>query len=90
MTRYTISSTQEFIDHMISKGWDAVQLNEGNLGLGDWVLIAPDEKYWNFVIREVPLGSWMDSVGSWASAQTIRRCRKLSQRILKEMEEIEA
>lgn len=75
---------------MISKGWDAVQLNEGSLGLGDWVLIAPDEKYWNFVIREVPLRSWMDSVGSWESAQTIRRCRKLSQRILKEMEEIEA
>ena len=79
---YTISSTDEFISSMISKGWEAVQLDEGTLGVGDWVLIAPTERHWNYIIREVYLNAW-------SSAQTIRKCRKLSQKILKEIEKVE-
>ena len=80
---YSISSTQEFIDNMIAKGWDSVQLDEGVLGCGDLVLIAPDEKHYNFVIREVYLNEW-------SSGQTIRRCAKLSQKLLKEIDKAEA
>lgn len=79
---YTISSTDGFINSMIEKGWNGIQLNEGSLGVGDWVLIAPNERKWNFIIREVYLNAW-------SSAQTIRRCRKLSQKILKEIEKVE-
>ena len=79
---YTISSTDEFISYMIDKGWEGVQLHEGSLGVGDWVLIAPNEKKWNFIIREVP-------TSSWSSLQSIRRCRKLPQKILKEIEKAE-
>lgn len=80
-TLYTISSTEDFISSMIEKGWEAVQLNEGSLGVGDWVLIAPDDKHYNVIIREV-------YVNEWSSAQTIRRCRELSQKILKEISEV--
>lgn len=80
-TLYTISSTEDFISSMIEKGWEAVQLNEGTLGIGYWVLIAPDDKHYNFVIREV-------YYNMYSSVQTIRRCRKLSQKILKEIEEV--
>jgi hypothetical protein len=79
---YTINSTDAFISKLCRQGYEAIQLNEGSLGIGDWVLIAPDEKHYNFVIREVYLNEW-------SSAQTIRRCAKLSQRILKEIEEAE-
>ena len=76
---YTISSTEEFISSMSDKGWDCIQLNEGGVGIGDWVLVAPTENKWNFIVREKFLNEW-------SSAQTIRRCRKLSQKILKEIE----
>lgn len=82
MTRqalYSISSTEEFIASMIERGWECVQLSEGSLGIGDCVLIAPTERHWNFIIREKFLNEW-------SSAQTIRRCKKLSQAILKEIE----
>lgn len=79
---YSISSTQEFISSMIEKGWDCIQLDEGVLGVGDLVLIAPDDKHYNFVIREVYLNEW-------SSGQTIRKCAKLSKKILKEIEKAE-
>lgn len=77
---YTISSTETFIQSMVDKGWERVQLNEGVLGIGDCVLISPSERNWNFVIREKYLNEW-------SSAQTIRKCRKLSKAILKEIEQ---
>lgn len=76
---YTISSTGKFIQSMIEKGWEYVQLREGVLGHGDCVLISPTERNWNYIIREVYLNSW-------SSAQTIRKCRKLSKAILNEIE----
>lgn len=75
---YTISSTGELIQDLMNKGWEYIQLREGVLGHGDCVLIAPTERNWNFIIREV-------YVNPWSSAQTIRKCRKLSQAIMKEI-----
>lgn len=82
-TVYTWKSAEEFIERMVNeKGYEAVQLNEGSLGIGDWVLIAPDDKHYNFVIRE----AYYSSV---CSGQTIRRCKTLSQKVLKEIEQAE-
>lgn len=78
---YTISSTEEFVQSMIKNGWECIQLNEGVLGLGDLVLIAPTERHWNYIIKE-------QFLNEWSSAQTIRRCRKLSQKILKEIKKV--
>lgn len=80
-SRYTVSSTDEFIRDMCNRGWEGVQLNDGVLGVGDWVLIAPNEHKWNFVIKEV-------YVGPYTSAQTIRRCRKISQELQRKIDKI--
>lgn len=81
-TLYTVSSTDDFIQRMYEKGYEAIQLNEGGVGIGDWVLIAPDEKHYNFVIKEVFLNAW-------SSAQTIRRCRRISKALQKQIEEVQ-
>ena len=77
-----VNSTDEFISDRLYKGWNGIQLNEGGVGCGDWVLIAPTERHWNYIIREIYLNEW-------SSAQTIRKCKKLSQKILKEIEKAE-
>ena len=78
-TLYTVSSTEDFVRSLIARGLEGIQLNEGCLGIGDWVLIAPRETQWNFVIREKFLNEWQ-------SAHTIRKCKKISKAILKEIE----
>lgn len=80
-TVYDWKSTEEYIESIVNKyGHEAIQLNEGSLGIGDWVLISPDDKHYNIVIREV-------FVSSVCSGQTIRKCKTLSKKILKEIEE---
>ena len=80
-TVYDWKSTEEYIESIVIKyGHEAIQLNEGSLGIGDWVLISPDDKHYNIVIREV-------FVSSVCSGQTIRKCKTLSNKILKEIEE---
>ena len=78
---YTVYSTDEFIRDMCNKGWEGIQLDEGSLGCGDWVLIAPDERKWNFVIKEV-------YIGPYSSGQTIRRCREISQALQKRIDKV--
>lgn len=78
---YTVSSTDEFIRDMCNRGWEGIQLDEGSLGCGDWVLIAPNERQWNFVIKEV-------YIGPYSSGQTIRRYRKISQALQKRIDKI--
>lgn len=80
-TVYDWKSTEEYIESIVNKyGHEAIQLNEGSLGIGDWVLISPDDKHYNIVIREV-------FVSSVCSGQTIRKYKTLSNKILKEIEE---
>lgn len=76
---YTISSTEQFINEMVEKGWEHIQIHEGVLGLGDVLMLAPEGKKWNFVIREVPLNMY-------SSGQTIGRCQTLSKALFKEIE----
>jgi len=80
-TIYTVSSTDALIADLCKKGWEGIQLNEGSLGCGDWVLIAPTERYWNYVIKEV-------YVGPYASGQTIRRCRNISKAMQKRIDKV--
>ena len=81
-TLYTVRSTDDFIRSLIARGWEGIQLDEGSVGVGEWVLIAPTPQQYNFVIKERYLNEW-------SSAQTIRRCKKLSKAILKEIEKHE-
>lgn len=79
---YTISSVEKLINDALEIGYEMVQLREGVLGVGDLVLISPDDKHYNFVVREVALNEW-------SSAQTIRRCRKISKALQAEIDQAE-
>lgn len=68
-------------------GYECVEIEEGTLGYGYLVLIAPEcpqEGYYykNFIIQEVYLNEW-------SSAHKVRTCRKLSKAILAEIENVE-
>ena len=69
---YSYRDMNDCINARIERGYEAIQLNEGTL-------IAPDENKWNYIIREVYLNMY-------SSAQTLRRCSKLSKAIQKEIQ----
>lgn len=51
---YSIEATQEFIRILDNNyGYTCVQIKDGVLGLGDWILISPDENHANYIINEV-------------------------------------
>lgn len=81
-TIYSISSVENLILDALEMGYNMVQLREGVLGLGDIVLISPDDNYYNYVIREVVLNEW-------SSGQTVRRCRKISKALQEEINRTE-
>ena len=69
---YTSSTMQEFINQKVEQsGYEAIQLNDGVLGIGEWVLLSHDESKYNFHIIEKYLNCW-------SSGQTIRRMAKIS------------
>ncbi len=46
----------------MKKGYEALQINEGTLGSGDWLVLSPDNRP-SFVIVEIALNSWQS--GHW-------------------------
>ena len=76
---YDYHEVDEFINNMVEKGYEAVQLRDGVLGSGDWALLSHNPKKYNFVIREIALNSW-------SSAHTIRRVAKVSEALQKEID----
>lgn len=78
---YSYEAVDEFISRLYESGYETIQLNEGTLGSGDWVLIAPNDNQYNFVIREVALNEW-------SSGHTIRRCSKISKKLQAEIDRL--
>lgn len=76
---YTSTSIDKLICELTERGYEAVNLRDGVLTSGDWVLIAPDDKHYNFVIRDV-------FINEWSAAQTVRRCAKISKALQSEIE----
>lgn len=76
---YTMRSVGELYSDLVERGWEPVTLSESVIGLGDFVLVAPDADHYNFVIREVVLNDW-------SSAYTVRRCAKLSKQLQAEID----
>ena len=79
---YTFTAVDELIKQAFSNNYELVQIKEGVLGHGFCVLLAPDEKHYNFVIREV-------YINCWTSAHTVRKCRKISAALQKQIEQAE-
>lgn len=80
MNLYSYTAVENLINTLMENAnYEVVQLNEGSLGYGDLVLIAPDENHWNFVVREV-------AINEWSSGHTVRRCKKISKKLQKEID----
>lgn len=71
-----------FDDVLSPVGYEWIQLQEGSLGLGKVLFRAPDDKHWNYVVREVYLNEW-------SSAHTIRKCAKISAALQREIDSAE-
>jgi len=68
MKHYSYKEVDKLIERYIEKGGEAIQLNEGVLGSGDWILTS--DTLCSYVIKEV-------FVTSWTSTHTIRRYKTL-------------
>jgi len=68
---YDYHEIDELITKLTTENYTCIQTDEGVLGSGNWICIAPDNNHYNFIINEVALNCW-------SSAHTIRRCKKLS------------
>lgn len=68
-----------FDDFLAPLGYEWIQLEEGSLGLGKVVFLSPDDKHWNYVVREQYLNEW-------SSAHTIRKCAKISKALQREID----
>lgn len=76
---YSLSTLEKLIDDASKSGYEIIQVEEGVLGLGHMLLIAPTPGYYNFEIRE-------EYRNQWSSSNTLRRFTKISKRIQKLME----
>ena len=84
MTGWSCSAVQNLIDEATKRGWEYDPIREGTLGYGKFVLIAPEhpnqEKiYMNIVVEEY-------YVNEWTSAHKVRRCAKLSKKLIAEIQ----
>lgn len=77
---YSCAVIEELIRKCVEFGYEYIQISEGTLGCGDWVLISPDNSHWNYVGREIYLNCW-------SSGNTLRRCREISKSLQKEIDE---
>jgi hypothetical protein len=65
MKLYSYKEAENFIARYCQAGGEALQLEEGCLGCGNWLLYDYSNKLRFFVINEIYLNCW-------SSAQTIR------------------
>ena len=79
MKTYSTSSTGKIINFLAENGYDLITIDEGTLGYGHIIALAPDDKHYNVEIQEVYLNEWN-------SGHTIRNFDKISKRIEKLLE----
>ena len=80
MTRnYNLSSVEKLLSKCSNECYDFVSLDEGSLGYGHLILIAPDDKHWSFEIKEY-------YINPWSSEHTVRRFKKISKALQKEID----
>lgn len=76
---YTLKACEDLIGQCMNMGYETETLWEGTLGLGRIILLSPDNRHWNFEIAE-------HYESCWSSIHSIRRFRKLSKALAKEIE----
>ena len=74
MKKYSVSAIDSLLASTAQEGYSIVQIEEGTLGHGHILLLAPRPDWYNVEIQEIYLNEW-------ASAHTVRKFGKYSARI---------
>ena len=82
MQGYTLKAVENLISYLTECGYEARTVQDGTLGLGKIVFVAPREQMWNFIVTEVPLNCW-------SCCHRVRKCRKISKSLWAEIEKYE-
>ena len=79
MKMYSSSTVDKMIGFLADHGYDIITVEEGTLGHGHLICLAPDDKHYNVEVKEVALNCW-------SSAHTVRNFDKISARIARLLE----
>lgn len=74
MKKYSVSAIDSLLASAQKEGYTIVQIEEGTLGHGHILLLAPRPDWYNAEIQEV-------YINEWSSAHTVRMFGKFSARI---------
>jgi len=77
MKTYSTKAIQNLIDQYLNKGGNAIQTDEGCLGMGNWILMA--DGYKTAIVKEIALNEW-------SSGHTVRMYSKLPKKYEKQLE----
>lgn len=80
---YTASAIQDLLSQLTAIGYQIVTLQEGTLGYGRTIALAPDDRHYNYLVREVPFNCW-------SSAHTVRRMSRISKSMQRELDALGA
>ena len=81
MKMYSVSAVEKVIGFLADNGYEIVTVDEGCLGMGHIICLAPDDQHYNVEIQEKALNEW-------SSGHTIRNFDKISSRIYKLLETV--
>lgn len=77
---YKYSDLEDFIAKLErEQNYTCVQTWEGSLGIGNWILLSPDDRHYNFIIRE-------EYLNSGSSIHSMMKCSALPDRYKNELE----
>ena len=76
MKKYSTSAIGQMVEFLSNHGYDIITVEEGTLGWGHLICLAPDDKHYNVEVKEVALNCW-------SSGHTVRNFAKMSDRIEK-------
>lgn len=80
---YSMGAIDKLLNELVgNRGYDFIQLRDGVLLDGDFILVSPDDEHYSYVVREVYLNEW-------SSAYTVRRTAKISKALWDEAEKYE-
>lgn len=74
MKLYGSNAIGQALEMLANHGYDIVTIEEGCLGYGHIIALAPDDNHYNVEIQEKALNEW-------SSGHTVRNFAKISKRI---------
>lgn len=83
---YNCSALEDFIAKMEREHkYNCVQTWEGSLGIGNWILVSPDDRHCNFITRIIKLLR-EEYLNDCSSIHSMMKCSVLPDKYKKELE----